>query len=137
MGIFLSKKLLKLTDKYIGSRVRMRRLMLGMNLTELGDALGMTFQQIQKFEKGDNRISASRLLQLSKVLQVPPSFFVDGAPYISWQATAGKTNGPTLANVSDFLATSDGLKIANKFIQIKDVTLRRRIADLVEQIANR
>ena len=67
-------------DKHVGSRVRMRRLMLDMSQTQLGDALGITFQQIQKYEKGANRISASRLQHISQILQVPVPFFFDGAP---------------------------------------------------------
>src|ERR1700743_47846 len=67
-------------DKYVGSRVRMRRVLLGMSQEKLCEALGLTFQQVQKYEKGTNRISASRLQQISKTLNVPPSFFFDGAP---------------------------------------------------------
>ena len=67
-------------DRHVGSRVRMRRMMLGMSQEKLGDALGLTFQQVQKYEKGTNRIGASRLQQISNSLQVPVSFFFDGAP---------------------------------------------------------
>src|ERR1700754_3361463 len=67
-------------DKYVGSRVRMRRVLLGMSQEKLGEALGLTFQQVQKYEKGTNRIGASRLQQISKTLRVPPSFFFEDAP---------------------------------------------------------
>ena len=67
-------------DKHVGSRVRMRRMMLSMSQEKLGDALGLTFQQVQKYEKGSNRIGASRLQQISLILQVPVSFFFEGAP---------------------------------------------------------
>ena len=67
-------------DKYVGSRVRMRRIMLGMSQEKLGDALGLTFQQVQKYEKGTNRVGASRLQQISEILQVPVSFLFDGGP---------------------------------------------------------
>ena len=67
-------------DKYVGSRVRMRRIMLGMSQEKLGEALGLTFQQIQKYEKGTNRVGASRLQQISEILQVPVSFLFDGGP---------------------------------------------------------
>ena len=67
-------------DKHVGARVRMRRLMLEMSQTALGDALDLTFQQVQKYEKGTNRIGASRLQHISRILQVPVSFFFDGAP---------------------------------------------------------
>ena len=76
----LAKKAPNPTDKHVGSRVRMRRMMLGMSQEKLGDALGLTFQQVQKYEKGTNRIGASRLQQISHILQVPVSFFFEGAP---------------------------------------------------------
>ena len=76
----MAKKAPNPIDKHVGSRVRMRRMMLGMSQEKLGDALGLTFQQVQKYEKGTNRIGASRLQQISLILQVPVSFFFEGAP---------------------------------------------------------
>jgi transcriptional regulator with XRE-family HTH domain len=70
-------------DKHVGTRVRMRRMMLNKSQTELGNALGLTFQQVQKYEKGTNRISASRLVQIGNFLQVPVTFFFDDAPDIA------------------------------------------------------
>ena len=122
------------TDKHVGSRVRMRRMMLGMSQEKLGDALGLTFQQVQKYEKGTNRIGASRLQQISQILQVPVSFFFEGAPSIQVDG-AGFDDAPSPAYISDFLATSDGLALTRSFMKIKDSKLRRRIVDLVEQIA--
>ena len=122
-------------DKYVGSRVRMRRIMLGMSQEKLGDALGLTFQQIQKYEKGANRIGASRLQQIAHILQVPVAFFFDGAPAAPGQTHDGFSEAPSPAYVSDFLATSDGLALTKAFMGIKDSKLRRRIVDLVEQIA--
>jgi transcriptional regulator with XRE-family HTH domain len=122
------------TDKHVGGRVRMRRMMLSMSQEKLGDALGLTFQQVQKYEKGTNRIGASRLQHISRILQVPVSFFFDGAPEIPGQPT-GMNETPSPAYVSDFLATSDGLALTKAFTRIKDGKLRRRIVDLVEQIA--
>jgi transcriptional regulator with XRE-family HTH domain len=75
-----AKKLPKPVDKHVGSRVRMRRMMLGMSQEKLGDALGLTFQQVQKYEKGTNRMGASRLQHVADILQVPVTFFFDGAP---------------------------------------------------------
>lgn len=121
------------TDKHVGSRVRMRRMMLGMSQEKLGDALGLTFQQVQKYEKGTNRIGASRLQQISHILQVPVSFFFDGAP--NSMAAGSMAEAPSPAYVSDFLATSDGLALTKAFMRIKDAKLRRRIVELVEQIA--
>jgi len=82
-------------DKHVGSRLRMRRLMLDMSQTDVADALGLTFQQLQKYENGSNRISASRLQHLSQILQVPVSFFFEGAPAASGIPQAPK-GGPML-----------------------------------------
>ena len=120
-------------DKYVGSRVRMRRIMLGMSQEKLGEALGLTFQQVQKYEKGTNRIGASRLQQIANILQVPVSFFFEGAPNMPGHSGMGEAPSP--AYVSDFLATSDGLSLTKSFMRIKNSKLRRRIVDLVEQIA--
>ncbi len=114
----MAKKAPNPIDKHVGSRVRMRRMMLSMSQEKLGDALGLTFQQVQKYEKGTNRIGASRLQQISNILQVPVAFFFEGAP-----------------SVSDFLATSEGLALTKAFTRIKEPKLRRRIVDLVEEIA--
>jgi transcriptional regulator with XRE-family HTH domain len=134
----LAKKAPNPTDKHVGSRVRMRRMMLGMSQEKLGDSLGLTFQQVQKYEKGTNRIGASRLQQISQILQVPVAFFFEGAPN---PQTGGRHESsgeaPSPAYVSDFLATSDGLALTKAFMRIEDSKLRRRIVDLVEQIAGR
>jgi transcriptional regulator with XRE-family HTH domain len=122
-------------DKHVGSRVRMRRMMLAMSQEKLGDALGLTFQQVQKYEKGTNRIGASRLQQISIILQVPVAFFFEGAPDLSDGSRSVGKDAPSPAYVSDFLATSDGLALTKAFMKITDVKLRRRIVDLVEQIA--
>jgi transcriptional regulator with XRE-family HTH domain len=123
-------------DKYVGSRIRMRRIMLGMSQEKLGDALGLTFQQIQKYEKGTNRVGASRLQQIAEVLQVHVSFLFEGAPGGTASA-GGSGEAPSPAYVSDFLATADGLALTRAFTRLKDSKLRRSIVDLVEQIAAR
>jgi transcriptional regulator with XRE-family HTH domain len=121
-------------DKHVGSRVRMRRMMLSMSQEKLGDALGLTFQQVQKYEKGTNRIGASRLQQISHILQVPVSFFFEGAPELQGSSDITR-EAPSPAFVSDFLATSEGLSLTKAFMRIKEPRLRRRIVDLVEEIA--
>jgi transcriptional regulator with XRE-family HTH domain len=132
----MAKKAPNPTDKHVGARVRMRRMMLGMSQEKLGDALGLTFQQVQKYEKGANRIGASRLQQIAEVLQVPVSFFFEGAPTAPGQSGAGGlSEAPSPAYVSDFLATSDGLALTKAFMRIKNPKLRRRIVELVEQIS--
>jgi transcriptional regulator with XRE-family HTH domain len=120
-------------DKYVGSRVRMRRIMLGMSQEKLGEALGLTFQQVQKYEKGTNRVGASRIQQISEILQVPVSFLFEGGPSTTAPA-AGEGISPTY--VSDFLATSEGLALTRAFMRITDAKLRRSIVDLVEKIAD-
>jgi transcriptional regulator with XRE-family HTH domain len=130
----MAKKAPNPIDKHVGSRVRMRRMMLGMSQEKLGDALGLTFQQVQKYEKGTNRIGASRLQQISNILQVPVAFFFEGAPSLPGRA-GGMSEAPSPAYVSDFLATSDGLALTKAFMRIENSKLKRRIVDLVEQIA--
>jgi transcriptional regulator with XRE-family HTH domain len=133
--MMMAKKAPNPTDKHVGARVRMRRMMLGMSQEKLGDALGLTFQQVQKYEKGANRIGASRLQQIAQILQVPVSFFFEGAPSALGHTPSGMSEAPSPAYVSDFLATSDGLALTKAFMRIKNAKLRRRIVDLVEQIA--
>jgi transcriptional regulator with XRE-family HTH domain len=132
----MAKKAPNPIDRHVGSRVRMRRMMLGMSQEKLGNALGLTFQQVQKYEKGTNRIGASRLQQISQILQVQVSFFFEGAPTVAMGTRMeGMGEAPSPAYVSDFLATSDGLALTKAFMRITDPKLRRRIVDLVEQIA--
>jgi transcriptional regulator with XRE-family HTH domain len=114
----------------------MRRMMLGMSQEKLGDAIGLTFQQVQKYENGTNRIGASRLHQIAQSLQVSPSFFFEGAP-LPVGASDGDRQAPSPSYVTDFLATSDGLALTKAFMEIKDGKLRRRIVDLVEDLAGR
>jgi len=126
----MTKKAPNPIDKHVGSRVRMRRMMIGMSQEKLGEKLGITFQQIQKYEKGTNRIGASRLQQIASVLSAPVSFFFEGAPVPDAEALSGAPASP--AYVSDFLATSDGLALTKAFMKVKDPKVRRRIVDLVE-----
>jgi transcriptional regulator with XRE-family HTH domain len=130
----MAKKTPNPIDKHVGSRVRMRRMMLGMSQEKLGDSLNLTFQQVQKYEKGTNRIGASRLQQIAAILQVPVSFFFEGAPHAPGQIE-GMAEAPSPAYISDYLATSDGLALTKAFMRIKSSKLRRRIVELVEQIA--
>jgi transcriptional regulator with XRE-family HTH domain len=125
------KKVPNPIDKHVGSRVRMRRMMLSMSQEKLADAIGLTFQQVQKYEKGTNRMGSSRLQQIANALQVHVTFFfedVPGQPKLDGKA-------PSPAYVAEFLATSDGLELTKAFMQIKDAKLRRSIVNLVEGIA--
>lgn len=123
-------------DRYVGSRIRMRRIMLSMSQEKLGEALGLTFQQVQKYEKGTNRVGASRVQQLSQILRVPVSFFFEGGPGATF-STDGLSEAPSPAYVADFLATSEGLALTRAFTKITDAKLRRSIVDMVENIAAR
>lgn len=110
-------------------------MMLGMSQEKLGDALGVTFQQVQKYEKGTNRISASRLQHIAHILQVPVAFLFEGAPRVRSFSGSANEAPPSPAYVSDFLTSRDGLALAQAFTRIKDAKLRRCIADLVVTIA--
>jgi transcriptional regulator with XRE-family HTH domain len=130
----MTKKSPNPIDRHVGARVRMRRMMIEMSQEKLGEQLGITFQQIQKYEKGTNRIGASRLQQIAHVLSVPVAFFFEGAPVVA-EGTPGLAEPPSPAYVSDFLATSDGLALTKAFMKLKDPKVRRRIVELVESIA--
>ncbi len=121
------------TDKHVGLLLRMRRKMLGMSQTKLGDALGLTFQQVQKYEKGTNRISASTLQKCAHILQVPVAFFFEGAPNATGEPKV-KGMPPTVDYTTAFFATSDGLALSRAFMRIKNVQLRRKIVNLVQEI---
>ena len=127
----MAKKLPNPIDKHVGSRVRMRRMMLGMSQSTLADGLDLTFQQVQKYEKGTNRISASRLQHISQILQLPVTFFFEGLPGQS----KAKDDVTSSAYVTDFLATRNGLALTKAFMKIKDAKLRRNIVNLIEEIA--
>jgi transcriptional regulator with XRE-family HTH domain len=119
-------------DKHVGSRVRMRRLLLGMSQEKLGDALGLTFQQVQKYEKGTNRIGASRLQHIASILQVTVEFLFEGAP--GQRKGAGEASTPDY--VTEYLATPGGLALTRAFMRIKQKKMRRQIVDLVQAIAD-
>jgi transcriptional regulator with XRE-family HTH domain len=108
-------------DKHVGSRLRMRRLVLDLSQTDIADALGLTFQQVQKYEKGFNRISASRLQHLSQILQVSVPFFFEGAPavYGIWPSAGQMAEASSPSYVADFIATSDGLSLVKAFMSIE------------------
>src|SRR6266540_7253538 len=106
----MAKKAPNPIDKHVGSRVRMRRMMLSMSQEKLGDALGLTFQQVQKYEKGTNRIGASRLQQISETLQVPVSFFFEGWPS-DGGSSSSKADYSELSEIATFMSSSDGVEL--------------------------
>ena len=124
-------------DVHVGSRVRLRRMLLGMSQEKLGEHLGLTFQQVQKYEKGVNRIGASRLFDLAKVLGVPVQFFYDEAP-VGMQGAplvAGFHDGLGESYVVEFLGSREGLELNKAFARISDSRVRRSIVELVRSLA--
>jgi transcriptional regulator with XRE-family HTH domain len=113
--------------------VRMRRKMLAISQEQLADALGITYQQVQKNENGTNRIGASRLQQMSHILQVPVEFFFEGAPNASAPHDSG--SALSVAQIDDFISNSDGLRLIGAFMRIDNAAVRRRIVMLVQEIA--
>ena len=113
----------------------MRRTLLGLSQEKLANSLGLSFQQVQKYEKGTNRIGASRLQQISKILNAPPSFFFEGAPTGEPAPLQGFAEEFTPAYVTDFLSTAEGVSLNMAFARIKDAKVRRRIVDLVISLA--
>ena len=121
-------------DRQVGSRVRMRRILVGMSQEKLGEALGLTFQQVQKYEKGTNRIGASRLQAIGNHLGVPIEYFFDGAPQL--EATIGGfSESHDTSYVADFLSTAEGVQLNKAFTRIKDAKIRRKLVELMSAIA--
>lgn len=131
-GITLPKKKANPVDAHVGYRVRLRRMLIGMSQERLGELLGLTFQQVQKYERGINRIGAGRLFEVAEILGVPINFFYEGIDGIQ---ASGDTNGGQPAAVMDFLSSSEGIQLSTAFMSIKDVKVRRRILDLVRTIS--
>ena len=121
-------------DIYVGGRIRMRRLMLKMSQTRLADQLGVTFQQVQKYEKGMNRVGASRLQTIATVLGVPPSFFFhqEGDDSVT---TAGIGSFGGLSDVTQFLQSREGVALNQSFQKISDTKIRQKIVALVKAMA--
>jgi transcriptional regulator with XRE-family HTH domain len=119
-------------DKQVGSRVRIRRLTLKMSQMKLADALGMSFQQVQKYEKGINRIGAGRLQHIAQILQVPATFFFEDMPALAGVWDKSATASPEA--FMDFIATSEELALAKAFMRIRNMQIRHRIVALVEEI---
>lgn len=119
-------------DRHVGNRVRTQRMLAGVSQERLGEALGVSFQQIQKYEKGSNRISASRLQQIAHLLRVEVSAFFQGAPPSASLVTAARSNG---SEVLDFTLTSEGVQLNRAFVKIRSSHIRRKLIDLAETLA--
>ena len=124
-------------DSHVGNRVRMQRILLNMSQEKLGEALGITFQQVQKYEKGVNRISASRLQRISQILNVPPSFFFQNAPgqTANGAEASGFSDSASSQYIVESLSTSEGLQLNRAFARISEPKTRKRIVELVATIA--
>lgn len=127
----MNKKTPNPIDVFVGSRVRLRRLMVGMSQEALADRLGVTFQQVQKYEKGTNRISASRLQAISDVFRVPPSFFFQD------EENAGPSTGVAheTGDVSTFVSSKEGLDLNRAFLKIDDASVRKSIIALATALS--
>lgn len=123
-------------DVHVGSRIRLRRNMLGFSQEKLGENLGITFQQIQKYEKGTNRVGASRLQAISTILSVPVSFFFEDAPGSGETNKSGFAEENDATYVVDFLNSNEGVQLTRAFTRISDPKVRRKIIDLVKSLAD-
>jgi len=123
-------------DVHVGGRVRLRRTLLGMSQEKLGAALNLTFQQIQKYERGSNRIGSSRLYQLSRILDVPVSFFFDDMPSAIGQRASGVSEGEQAAYEKERFTKRETLELVRAYYRIEDPAVRKRIFELVKSIAN-
>ena len=122
-------------DVLVGSRIRLLRKRRKMSQAELGKALGVTFQQIQKYENGKNRVGASRLQNISNILNVPVAFFFEDAPGENANTQSGMAEAHSSNYVVDFLSSSEGLQLNRAFVKISDAKVRRKLVDLVKALA--
>ena len=129
----MAKKSPNSVDVHVGNRIRERRQSLGMSQEKLADGLGLTFQQVQKYEKGVNRVGASRLQAISSILEVPISFFFDGASPSPSRKRTG--DAPSTDFVTDFIGSTDGRRLVKAFMRIKQPVVRRSIVRMVEVVS--
>jgi transcriptional regulator with XRE-family HTH domain len=126
----MPKKQANPIDIQVGNRVRIRRMLIGMSQERLGDLLGLTFQQVQKYEKGVNRIGAGRLYEVSRILNVPIDFFYEGVA-----SEPGAPAPEAAPPVLEFVSSGEGLQLSLAFMKIKDVKVRKRVLDLVKSLS--
>lgn len=123
-------------DKYVGSRVRMRRIMLGMSQEKLGEALGLTFQQVQKYEKGGNRVTAARLREIANALKLPIVSFYGHDSYASDNGSRKNGEASDL-HVQEFITSTRAINLLKHFSQIKDPSVQNMVVFLCEQLAEK
>ena len=124
------------TDVHVGGRIRLRRNMLGMSQEKLGESLGITFQQIQKYEKGTNRVGASRLQAIASILSVPVAFFFEDAPGSEGSEHKGLSEDSSTSFVVDFLSSAEGLQLNRAFARISNPKVRRKVIELAKVLAD-
>ena len=130
----MPKKQANPIDVQVGNRVRIRRMLIGMSQERLGDLLGLTFQQVQKYEKGVNRIGAGRLFEVARILNVPVDFFYEGLGPVTPEGANDVEGGAP--PVMEFVSSGEGLQLSLAFMKIKDAKVRKRVLDLVKSLAN-
>ncbi len=128
----MPKKQANPIDAQVGNRVRLRRMLIGMSQERLGELLGLTFQQVQKYEKGVNRIGAGRLFEVSRILGVNIDYFYEG---VNNQLAGGFADNPSSPPVMEFVSSGEGLQLSLAFMKIKDPKLRKRVLELVKQLS--
>ncbi|MBV9990194.1 MAG: helix-turn-helix transcriptional regulator [Alphaproteobacteria bacterium] len=130
----MPKKHANPVDAQVGSRVRLRRMLIGMSQERLGELLGLTFQQVQKYEKGVNRIGAGRLFDVARILGVPIDYFYEN---VSSQLGQGRgfSESDDSPPVMEFVSSGEGLQLSLAFMRIKDAKVRKRVLDLVKSLA--
>src|SRR5580700_9680470 len=124
-------------DAHIGQKIRTRRNLLGLSQTELADAAGITFQQIQKYEKGANRVGASRLQQFSEALGVPPSYFFDGLPTVGKKLSVPQEGELSEGSIVSFLGTREGATLVRGFLAIKEKPIRRNLIEFIAALKSK
>src|SRR5271156_3231902 len=129
----MPKKQANPIDIQVGNRVRIRRMLIGMSQERLGDLLGLTFQQVQKYEKGVNRIGAGRLYEVARILNVPVDFFYEGVSSANASGSKEQQDAPP---VIEFVSSGEGLQLSLAFMKIKDTKVRKRVLDLVKSLAD-
>jgi transcriptional regulator with XRE-family HTH domain len=130
----VAKKQANPIDAHVGTRMRLRRMLIGLSQEKMGEMLGLTFQQVQKYEKGVNRIGAGRLYQISEILSVPINYFYEG--FVGLDDTGRAANDDTATKpVMEFLSSGEGLQLTLAFMRIKDGKVRKRVIDLIKSLA--
>ncbi len=122
-------------DVYVGTRIRLRRNLIAMSQEKLGERLGITFQQVQKYEKGTNRVGASRLKSIAEIMGVPVEFFFEDAPSEQGGLHTGFREAPSTPLVPDFMSSTETVNLSRAFMKIRDPKVRRKILDLVKALA--